>query len=101
MCARARACVQECCCRGAPLLDVLRLAVLLCAAQGGAGLPRRVLDGLRSEVLATYGHAHLASLNTLERAGAVPCGCGWAWHGMACTVAELVHVHVHCIHTCL
>ena len=58
---------QELMYRGTELLDVLRLMVLLCACQ--AGLPRRHLDSLRQEVLHSYGHQHLATLNALEKSG--------------------------------
>ncbi len=53
--------------RGADLVEVLRLAALLSAV--GGGLPRRTFDALRQELLHTYGHQHLLTLNTLERAG--------------------------------
>lgn len=58
---------QELMYRGADLVEVLRLAVLLSAV--GGGLPRRTFDGLRQELLHTYGHQHMLTLNTLERAG--------------------------------
>lgn len=58
---------QELMCRGADLVDVLRLMVLLCTMQ--QGLQKRHLDPLRLEVLHSYGHEHLTTLNALEKAG--------------------------------
>ncbi len=63
--------------RGEDVLEVLRLLVLLCAA--GGGLPRRHWDGLRTQLLHSYGHEHLLTLAALEKAGEVPaCGAGRA-----------------------
>jgi hypothetical protein len=59
--------------KGAPLATVLRLMALLSASH--LGVPRKAYDALRSELLVTYGHQHLATLNNLERAG------GWCGDG--------------------
>lgn len=69
-------CAQELIYRGADLVDVLRLVVLLSAV--GGGLPRRQLDALRQELLHTYGHQHILTLNSLEKSGearGVSCAC--------------------------
>lgn len=73
--------------RGADTVDVLRLLVLLSAV--GGGLPRKQLDGLRQELLHTYGHQHLLTLNVLEKAGAC---CAWCGHVRAsrCTAYHAV-----------
>ena len=54
----------------ADVTEVLRLLVLLNECH--QGLSRKHLDGLRQELLHTYGHEHLLTLTSLERAG----GCG-------------------------
>ena len=58
---------QELMCRGADLLEVLRLLVLLNECH--QGLSRKHLDSLKQEILHTYGHEHLLTLSSLERAG--------------------------------
>jgi hypothetical protein len=58
---------QELMWRGAEMLDVLRLVVLLSVCNGG--LPRKQYDALRAELLAAYGHEQLLALLNLERAG--------------------------------
>jgi hypothetical protein len=68
--------------RGAELVEVLRLLVLLSAV--GGGLPRRQLDSLRMEVVHTYGHQHLLTLNALEQSGR---GCTGKWAAAGCRVA--------------
>jgi len=59
--------IEELMFRGADVLDVLRLLVLLNECQ--QGLSRKHLDTLRGELLHTYGHQHLLTLNALEKAG--------------------------------
>lgn len=59
--------LQELMLRGADFLDVLRLLVLL--NEAGHGLPRKALDSLRSEVLISYGHEYMLTLDALEKAG--------------------------------
>ncbi|KAK9808509.1 hypothetical protein WJX73_003066 [Symbiochloris irregularis] len=50
-----------------PLLTVLRLLCLLSFTQGG--VPKKWHDGLRRELLHTYGHEHLLTLASLQAAG--------------------------------
>ncbi|KXZ47472.1 hypothetical protein GPECTOR_35g910 [Gonium pectorale] len=66
--------IEELMYRGADLVDVLRLLVLLSAV--GGGLPRRQLDSLRQEVLHTYGHQQLLTLNALEKSGLLKASSG-------------------------
>lgn len=49
------------------LLPLLRLISLLSLTQGG--VPKKHFDGLRREVIHTYGHEHILTLNSLQRAG--------------------------------
>lgn len=58
---------QELMCRGADLMEVLRLLVLLNECH--QGLSKKHLDVLRAELLHTYGHEHLVTLASLEGAG--------------------------------
>jgi hypothetical protein len=53
--------------RGADMLDVLRLVVLLSVCNGG--LPRKQYEAVRAELLAAYGHEQVLALLNLERAG--------------------------------
>ncbi|GLC59251.1 hypothetical protein PLESTB_001466600 [Pleodorina starrii] len=66
--------IEELMYKGADLMEVLRLLVLLSTV--GGGLPRRQLDSLRSEVLHTYGHQHLLTLNALEKSGLLKAAPG-------------------------
>ncbi|GIL70610.1 hypothetical protein Vretimale_3719 [Volvox reticuliferus] len=66
--------IEELMYRGADLVDVLRLLVLLNAV--GGGLARRQLDSLRMEILHTYGHQHLLTLNALEKSGLLRASLG-------------------------
>lgn len=50
---------------------VLRMMCLLSLTQ--SGLPKRSFDGLRKELLHTYGHQHLITLQALQTAGQVLC----------------------------
>ncbi|KAG1659726.1 hypothetical protein FOA52_012266 [Chlamydomonas sp. UWO 241] len=61
--------IEELMCRGAPVTEVLRMLVLLNECH--QGLSKKHLDGLRCELLHTYGHEHLVTLAALERAGFV------------------------------
>lgn len=49
------------------MLDVLRLLMLMSLC--GGGLPRKQLDTLRAELLASYGHEQLLALLNLDKAG--------------------------------
>eukprot|EP00884_Botryococcus_braunii_P006843 jgi/Botrbrau1/1615/Bobra.0185s0030.1 len=51
------------------ILALLRLLSLLSLTQGG--VPKKHFDGLRKEVIHTYGHEHILTLNSLQRAGLV------------------------------
>lgn len=53
---------------GEPLETVLRLLCLYCAVHGG--VPKKYFEGLRRDLLNTYGHQHLLTLAALQRAGA-------------------------------
>ncbi|GIL47101.1 hypothetical protein Vafri_4014 [Volvox africanus] len=66
--------IEELMYRGADLVDVLRLLVLLSSV--GGGLARRQLDSLRMEILHTYGHQHLLTLNALEKSGLLKASLG-------------------------
>ncbi|KAG2453701.1 hypothetical protein HYH02_001913 [Chlamydomonas schloesseri] len=70
--------IEELMYRGADTMDVLRLLVLLSAV--GGGLPRKQLDSLRQELLHTYGHQHLLTLNALEKAGLLKASPGTKSH---------------------
>lgn len=50
-----------------PLLVVLKLMCLLSVMYGG--LPKKTYDGLRQDLLRTYGYQHLATLRNLQDAG--------------------------------
>lgn len=51
------------------VLALLRLLVLLSVTQGG--VPKKHYDGLRKEVIHTYGHEHILTLSSLQKAGTV------------------------------
>ncbi|EFJ51049.1 hypothetical protein VOLCADRAFT_103690 [Volvox carteri f. nagariensis] len=70
--------IEELMYRGADMVDVLRLLVLLSVV--GGGLPRRQLDSLRMEVLHSYGHQHLLTLNALEKSGLLKAASGAKSH---------------------
>ncbi|KAK9837545.1 hypothetical protein WJX84_004210 [Apatococcus fuscideae] len=59
--------IEEMMCSGIDLLTVLRLMCLVSLTQGG--IPKRHCDGLRREVLHTYGHEHVLTLASLQTAG--------------------------------
>jgi hypothetical protein len=59
--------LQELIWGGAEMLSVLRLMVLLSATHGG--VPKKHWDGLRMEFVSAYGHQHLLTLHSLEKAG--------------------------------
>ncbi|KAK9831278.1 hypothetical protein WJX74_010180 [Apatococcus lobatus] len=59
--------IEEMMCSGMDLLTVLRLLCLVSLTQGG--IPKRHCDGLRREVLHTYGHEHVLTLASLQAAG--------------------------------
>ncbi|KAI8464581.1 MAG: Sec1-like protein [Monoraphidium minutum] len=59
--------MTEMMCSGSDMLSTLRLLVLLSATQGG--VPKRHWDALRAEFVSAYGHQHLLTLHSLERAG--------------------------------
>ncbi|PNW75167.1 hypothetical protein CHLRE_12g515550v5 [Chlamydomonas reinhardtii] len=82
--------IEELMYRGADTVDVLRLLVLLSAV--GGGLPRKQLDGLRQELLHTYGHQHLLTLNVLEKAGLLKASPGTKSHFSA--VRKALHLIV-------
>lgn len=50
-----------------PLVSVLRLLILFSVTN--AGLPKKNFDYLRRELLHSYGFEHMATLNSLEKAG--------------------------------
>uniref|UniRef100_A0A7S0YFR1 Sec1-like protein n=1 Tax=Polytomella parva TaxID=51329 RepID=A0A7S0YFR1_9CHLO len=52
---------------GADIVDVLRFLVLLVTLTGG--LQKKALEGLRAEILATYGHQHILTLQAFEKSG--------------------------------
>lgn len=52
---------------GEPLLPLLRLLCLYCAVHGG--VPRRLYEPMRRDLLNTYGHQHLLTLGALGTAG--------------------------------
>ncbi|GAX79670.1 hypothetical protein CEUSTIGMA_g7111.t1 [Chlamydomonas eustigma] len=53
--------------RGADIVDVLRMVVLLNECH--QGLSKKHFDFLRHDILQSYGHEHLLTLSALERAG--------------------------------
>eukprot|EP00798_Chlamydomonas_sp_ICE-L_P015850 gene15850-21977_t len=59
--------IEELMCRGSDVFEVLRLMVLL--NECNQGIPKRHMDALRTELLQTYGHEHLLTIMSLERAG--------------------------------
>ncbi|KAF9594287.1 hypothetical protein IFM89_028944 [Coptis chinensis] len=50
-----------------PIVSVLRLLVLFSVTN--SGIPKKTFDGLRRELLHSYGFEHMATLNNLEKAG--------------------------------
>jgi hypothetical protein len=64
---------QELMSRGADVVDVLRIVVLLNECH--QGLSRRHFDLLRHEILQSYGHEHILTLSALERAGEMGKHC--------------------------
>eukprot|EP00051_Salpingoeca_urceolata_P013710 m.173480 g.173480 ORF g.173480 m.173480 type:complete len:215 (+) comp17870_c0_seq10:1353-1997(+) len=59
--------IEDCVARKEPLPKVLRLMCLQSLTNNG--LSRKVLDFYRTEILQTYGHWHLITLENLEKAG--------------------------------